>query len=204
MGAQVATGVADVFKGPALRTYNIRRKGWPYGRSAIVVDITPLGLGVDVGDGASARFALGPGTINLRVLPWLSAGLFGGFLFPGDAGEGRDATDVNIGGLNLRLALKGKEMDVKDRGDHSGYYEWYLDAGYGYAGKNGDYSGEGRAYSAALGINVTTAWMFGFGLSTRFTFGQIDGAMDTTTGERVDIGIHSWDLLMVHILVLGI
>lgn len=203
MGTQVATGVADVFKGPALRTYNTERKGYPWGRSVIVVDVTPLGVGLDDG---KPRFALGPGTINLRILPWVSAGVFGGFLFPARGGAGHDSTDVKIGGANLRLALKGKHMDFKDRGDRSAYYELYLDAGYGTAVPSccAYEGGTGRAYSAALGINITTAWIFGFGLSTRFTAGRIKDSTDLVAGGVTDLDIKSWDILMAHILVLGI
>lgn len=203
MATTAATGVADVFKGPALRTYNTRRSGWPWGRSAIVLNVIPLGVGAQVGAG-KPRFALGPASVHLRVLPWISAGAFYGYLYPGDPGAGRDATDVSIYGGSLRVALKGKEMDFKDRGDRSAYYEWYVDLGYGPAVADGLYSGSGRASTAALGLNVTTAWMFGFGLSTGFTYGRIDGATDVTTGEVFDIDVLSWDILMVHLLVIGI
>jgi hypothetical protein len=155
------------------------------------------------GEENKTRFAIGPAAIHLRLLPRVSVGAFGTLLVPAASNIDTDDHDVETFGTSLRLALKSNHMrSFKERNDHAGYYELYLDAGYGWA-EAGYGGGSGNLYTAALGLHVQTGWIFAFGLSTRFTSGRVTDAVDGETGQRFDLDVQSWDILLAHLLILG-
>jgi hypothetical protein len=123
------------------------------------------------------------------------------------AGEVQGGGEASIAmiGPNVRLALAGRHMGFKNRGDKGSYWELYIDGGAGPTfAQNAHEGGRGRVYTAGFGVVVTTAWMFGFGLSTRFTYGRHVGATAGTSGAEVDIDIMKWDVLNVNLLMLSL
>lgn len=203
MAYEVGQGIAEVFEGAGLRSYDPSRKGYPWGRSVFSYEGLPIGAGLRMSEGASGRFAAGPSTLLLRLLPRVMVGGFASFSFAATAGA--DELLLPGYGGELRIALTQGAFDVKSgKRDHGGYYELYVDAGYGVLDGGSGYGGTGRISTAAFGLTVNTGWMFGIGVSTRFSYGEIEGATPLLGGDPVDLRVQAWDGVLVHWLVLGL